>query len=364
MSAGRVGVVGLGRIGLPLACLLRDRGVDVVGVDASEQVRARLAAGALDYHEPNLHPEDGAALLPHVASHIGEVEADTWVIAIGTTVAGELADGAVESVVRELAARPQTRLILIESTISPAAAARLATLPTLVAVCPERARPGQVRADLAAVPRLIGGATAEATTAAVAFYAALTDAPLHACTAVEAALAKLAENAEREVRIAFANELADVAAAHGVDVERVIALANSHPRTAILRPGIGVGGHCLPMATRWFARANAGGVTGAARAMHDTRPRAIAQRITEHLAPGARVCVIGRTYRPNTAYQLLPTGEDPYASPAVALIAALRELGFEVTSWDPADEVGSREEAERGAQLVYIAVPHDVLTQT
>jgi UDP-N-acetyl-D-mannosaminuronic acid dehydrogenase len=188
----------------------------------------------------------------------------------------------------------------------------------------------------------------------MAFWGTLTQAELLPCTAAEAALAKLAENAEREIRIAFANELADAASAASVDPNRATELANSHPRTALLRHGVGVGGTCLPMAPRWFAM-RGDGVAAAARALHERRPRTIAARLATNLPTGAKICVLGRTYRPNVAYE---EAIDDYDSPALVLIAALRQHGFEVSSWDPSDTTGTRAEAEAGAEVVLIAVPH------
>lgn len=327
-------------------------GHDVVGVERDDALRARIAAADLPYTEPGLDPRG----LP-LAATVGEVDAQVWVVAVGTTRSGRLESGAVDEVVAGICARGLPALLIIESTVPPGTSRRLAQQHRVgVAHCPERARPGEVFEDFARIPRLCGGVDAAATEAARAFYATLTDAPLITCTAEEAELAKLAENAAREVQIAFANELADAAQSLGLEPGRVIELANTHPRAEILRPGVGVGGHCLPMATRWFAE-RADGVTAAARRLHERRPAEVARRIAAGLEPGARIAVLGRTYRPDTAYAPLPDGSDPYGSPAVALVAELRAMGFDVIQWDPADPTGSREEAVAGAARVFDAVP-------
>lgn len=350
----RVAVVGLGRIGLPMAAHCAVCGHEVVAVDRDPNVRACIEFADLAYEEPGLEAVLGRL---QVVSEVDEADAAVWIVAVGTNWRGRLSAKPVEDVVARIAQRG-AQLVIIESTVEPGTCARLAERYDLaIAHCPERARPGQVFKDIATIPRLIGGVDEAATVAALDFYDTLTDAPLRACTAAEAELAKLAENAEREVRIAFANELADVANMLDLDPARVIELANSHPRAAILQPGVGVGGLCLPMATGWFAQRSTG-VCAAARALHERRPAEIAERITANLAPGAKVCILGRTYRPNTRYHQPGDDSDPYNSPAVALIAALRNLGFEVTSWDPSDEDGTREEAMAGADLVYVAVRH------
>lgn len=353
----RVAVVGLGRIGLPTAVLCAMRGHDVVGIDHDHALLDQIARGELPYDEPGL--ADGLDEIVTSPS-LEHVAADVWIIAVGTTLLGELDATSVFELVAAIApTRP--RLIAIESTVSPGTSAAIAAQYDVpIAHCPERARPGCVFEDVATSPRLIGGVDDTATRRALEFYATLTDAPLLACRAAEAELAKLAENAEREVRIAFANEVDDVAARLDLDAVRVIALANSHPRTDILRPGIGVGGRCLPMATRWFAT-HADGVTAAARSLHDRRPAEVAARITRGLPPGARICVLGRTYRPDTRYEC--AASDPYGSPAAALIAGLEARGFDVVSWDPSDEHHTREQAEAGADLVFVAVGHAAIVR-
>lgn len=349
----KVAVVGLGRIGLPTAVLCALRGHDVVGVDRDDDVRNCIAWRDLPYDEPGLESELGRI---DVVPTIEDTDAEVWIVAAGTTHEGALDATGVHAIVRAIAARPACELVIIESTVPPGTCAAIAVAGLPVAHCPERARPGQVFEDIATIPRLCGGIDEATTRRAVAFYQTLTDAPIIACRAIEAELSKLAENAEREVRIAFANEVADVAVSFEVDPQRLIELANSHPRTDMLQPGIGVGGHCLPMATRWFAT-RSDGVAARARAMHDRRPAEIAARITKNLAPRAHICVLGRTYRPDTRYHQRADGLDIYGSPAVALIAELERLGFEVTSWDPSDDE-DRATAEAGADLVFVAVPH------
>ena len=181
-----------------------------------------------------------------------EPDPDVWVVCVGTTLED---DSAVEEAVAQIARRGTQGVVLIESTVVPGTCRRLAeTYDLEVAHCPERARPGEVLSDIKTTKRLIGGVTPQASARALAFYVTITQTEMRVCTAEESELAKIAENTEREVRIAFANELADVAESYGLDPQRIIELANTHPRTEILRPGIGVGGHCLPMATSFFAK--------------------------------------------------------------------------------------------------------------
>lgn len=114
-----------------------------------------------------------------------------------------------------------------------------------MAYCPERVLPGNVIYELVHNDRVIGGVDAVSTEKAKAFYARFVKGQLHGTNARTAEMCKLTENASRDVQIAFANELSLICDKAGIDVWELIALANRHPRVNILRPGCGVGGHCI-----------------------------------------------------------------------------------------------------------------------
>ena len=119
-----------------------------------------------------------------------------------------------------------------------------------LAFSPERVLVGRVLLDLARYPKIVGGTTEEATRRAVAFYEAALEpgTEIRALANAEAAeMTKLAETTYRDVNIALANEFAQVAARRGIDVTEVIAAANSQPYSHIHQPGVGVGGHCIPV---------------------------------------------------------------------------------------------------------------------
>src|SRR5450830_1248634 len=117
-----------------------------------------------------------------------------------------------------------------------------------VAFSPERLFSGAVFADLATYPKLVGGIGPESTHRAAAFYDSVLDAEVVAMSSSEAAeFSKLADTTYRDVNIALANEFARAADLHVIDVQEVIAAANSQPYSHIHQPGIGVGGHCIPV---------------------------------------------------------------------------------------------------------------------
>lgn len=327
-------VVGLGRIGLPTALAFQDAGLIVTGVDAADHVVQRLAARELRWSEPDLPLEKLDELTLTSRFDFDATAIDAWIVAVGTTVDGACDATPVERAVAEIAAVCRDdALVIIESTVPVGTCDALARRHPNVelASCPERSAPGAIVREIHSSPRLIGGVTARAARRAEAIYARL-GCPLRPCSAREAELSKLAENAYRAVNVAFADELADVARSFEIDPFRLVELANSHPRVDILRPGLGAGGSCLPMALDWFADARPGGVSDAARA----KQREIAPRVVERLqtaAPTARdVAVVGIAYKPRAENP--PDEVDPF-SPARLLLEELDRSGYGVEWWEP-----------------------------
>jgi UDP-N-acetyl-D-mannosaminuronic acid dehydrogenase len=120
-----------------------------------------------------------------------------------------------------------------------------------MAYCPERVLPGRILVELVQNDRCVGGLTPDCTERAAAFYERFVAGAVLRTSAATAELVKLTENSFRDVNIAFANELSMVADRHGIDAWEVIALANRHPRVNVLKPGPGVGGHCIAV-DPWF----------------------------------------------------------------------------------------------------------------
>lgn len=251
--------IGLGYIGLPTAIIAANSGIDVLGVDINPKVVEMTNSARLHIVEPGL-----ADLLAKVIAD-GSLKADTrpdfadaFFIVVPTPFKGDhrpdisYVEAATRSVIPFL--RPGN-LFVIEST-SPVgtteAMARIifAERPELegriaIAYCPERVLPGNVIYELVNNDRVIGGLTGDATAAASRFYATFVKGKLHPTNARTAEMCKLTENSSRDVQIAFANELSLICDRAGINVWELIDLANRHPRVNILRPGCGVGGHCI-----------------------------------------------------------------------------------------------------------------------
>lgn len=369
-------VIGTGYVGLPAALLLARAGHQVVGVDINENIVRAINEGVLHIKEEELQAiMDEPAVRANLRAQSAPCEADVFLIAVPTPLdhRKKLADmryvvDAVESLLPHLR---RGNLIILESTVPPLTCREVITplvektglkvgQDIYLAHCPERILPGDVFHEIVHNDRIIGGADAETRRRASAVYATFVKGSLYETDDVTAELCKLMENTYRDVNIALANEFAAVAETLGVDAGQAIALANKHPRVNILSPGIGVGGHCIPI-DPWFIKevdpANSR-LIFTSRLINDEMPARIAARIRRAVraVSAPRLVAIGAAYKPNT--------EDRRESPALEIVRLLREDGFEVAHYDPLVEgfqYASLVEACAGADCLAILVPHEVV---
>ncbi|HHO50014.1 MAG TPA: nucleotide sugar dehydrogenase [Deltaproteobacteria bacterium] len=329
-------VVGLGRVGLPTAAMFAAED-SVVGVDRDPAVLSRISRGEVGC-EPGL-AASVSSLLASGALELADhpVPASAYVLCVPTPLTEQrtadlsalyAAVGSIEQVAAQRA------LIVIESTVpvgtTDALAGRLRhTIPgARVAHCPERVLPGDALAEIISNDRLVGGVDVGSTQAAVTLLSKVIQGTLHRTDAITAELAKLVENASRDVELALAHTVAQLAEVHGVNPWQLRALVNQHPRVHLLEPGIGVGGHCLPI-DPWFLVAGAPGATAllrTARRINDGVPELNAQRIRRMVPPPARVAVLGLAYKPDI--------DDLRGSPALAFARALA-ADYDVVVTDP-----------------------------
>ena len=340
MSATRVCVHGLGYIGLPTAAVLAGAGARVFGVDSSARVRAAVAAGRTHIEEPGLEALLAAARHSGALSvHAAPCAAEFHLIAVPTPLDAERRPVLDHVWAAADALAPVLRAgdcVILESTVpvgtTAALAARLPALPLDIAHCPERVLPGRILEELAANERLVGGLTPAASARAAGLYRRFVRGAIHLTDAATAEMAKLAENAFRDVNIAFANTLSLLAARHGLDAREVIRLANRHPRVAILNPGPGVGGHCLAV-DPWFLADGAGedaALLRAARHANERKTEWVLARLAElaQAQPGAPVTCFGLAYKAEVG--------DLRESPALAIARALTvRFGARVAATDP-----------------------------
>lgn len=336
-------VVGLGYIGLPTAATLASRGVDVVGVDVNPRVVEAVNAGEPYFPEPDLD------MLLRAATTLGKLRAtgrpeaaDAFIIAVPTPFNDDRSpnldfiEAAADAIAPVLAAG---NVVILESTSPVGTTARLAArlacrrrdlrfppperhagaVDVHVAHCPERVLPGRMVRELIENDRIIGGMTEACAEHAEAVYRVFLRGAPFRTDAPTAELVKLVENAYRDVNIAFANELSVICDQLGLNVWQVIELANRHPRVEILRPGAGVGGHCIAV-DPWFIVSSAPERTRlirTAREVNDDKPRFVAAQIRERAErlKNPIIACLGLTYKPDV--------DDLRESPALEIAVEL-----------------------------------------
>ncbi len=327
-------VLGLGYVGLPTAAVLATVGRRVAGVDLRRDILDTINAGRIHIVEPELDALVRAAVAAGTLRAVADpVPAATFLICVPTPITPDHSPDLrhVEAAAHALvpALRPGC-LVVLESTVPPGTLRELVApiiassglVPgrdVFLAHAPERVLPGAVLREVVENERIVGGLTDACTLRCAEFYESFARGTVHRSSAEVAELSKLAENAFRDVNIAFANELANVCARLGLDVWEVIRLANRHPRVQILRPGPGVGGHCIAV-DPWFIAAAAPQDTPliqAARQVNDQRPERVLTQV-RHLAARLRrpkVACLGLTYKPDI--------DDLRESPALHIARAL-----------------------------------------
>lgn len=332
-----VAIYGMGYIGLPTALAFAGAGKKVLGVDVNPEVVHSISNGRSHIVEDGI-PE---RLIKAIQSGLLQVSvtpgpADAHLVAVPTPATEDRrADlSYVEAAARALAGVLQKGdLVVIESTIPPGTCERVVG-PIIESVsglrygqdydlahCPERVIPGRIFIEIVENDRIIGGTTRQAAERAAALYRTFVTGDLLLSDAITAELSKLMENTFRDVNIALANEFSEICESLGANVFDAIALANRHPRVDILQPGIGVGGHCIPV-DPWFLVESApesANLIRAAREVNLNRTERIAERIVEALWQSKSRCVafLGLAYKADV--------DDFRESPAVDVVRSVRE---------------------------------------
>ncbi|TDG12875.1 UDP-N-acetyl-D-mannosamine dehydrogenase [Seongchinamella unica] len=350
----KIAVIGLGYIGLPTATVLALRGFDVLGVDISQKVVDTLKEGKIHIVEPDLDVSVAAATKSgalQVSTQAGP--ADVFIIAVPTPFKNGKTPNLdyVEAAARDIAVHLQPgNLVILESTSPVGTTLKVSewiaekrsdlelphqnpTQPDInVSHCPERVLPGRIMTELVENDRIIGGISPTCTEKTIDLYQQFVRGQCLPTDAATAEMAKLTENAFRDVNIAFANELSLLADKQGVNVWELIKLANHHPRVNILSPGPGVGGHCIAV-DPWFlvdADPEQANLIRTAREVNDLKPAFIIEKVKQAIAGKDKptIACLGLAFKANV--------DDLRESPALDICQVIAQIeGVNIAAVEP-----------------------------
>jgi len=339
----KINVLGLGYIGLPTALLLAKSGHEVVGVDIDSEKVNSLKKDKLPFEEPGLDELFQKAKKNFRAKTDLE-KAEVFIIAVPTPLNPTINVADLSSV-KEAGDMihpylEKDNLVILESTVPPGTSENL-LLPILkksklkendikLVHSPERAIPGDTLREMKRNDRIIGGLNEDSINMARKIYSDFTEGKIFETDIRTAEMVKLMENTFRDVNIALANEFSRVAEDMGVDIWGAINLANKHPRVDILKPGPGVGGHCISV-DPWFLSANSTNskMINLAREINDAMPNFVLSIVREKVKTIERptISIFGVAYKGNV--------DDTRETPAKKIIKLAENEGWRVRCYDP-----------------------------
>jgi UDP-N-acetyl-D-mannosaminuronic acid dehydrogenase len=338
--------VGLGYVGLPTASLLANAGFYVLGVDVDTQVVEMLRSGRTRLEEAGLKTLVSAAFNSgNLTTATAPEQSDTFIICVPTPVLPDKGADlrAVESAARAIlpVLRPGN-LVILEST-SPVGTTRNVVGRILaesglepgrdfdLCYCPERVLPGNTVNELMNNDRVVGGYLPRSAERAREMYERFCHGKITLTDDRTAEMCKLMENTYRDVNIALANTFARIAEDAGINVWQAIEFANLHPRVNILKPGPGVGGHCIPVDPWYLVQAypEHTGLLRVARQLNDSQAVRLLDLLiaTGGLKAGDKLAILGAAYKADI--------DDPRESPAGLLVDAARREGIRTAVHDP-----------------------------
>lgn len=374
----RVCVLGLGYIGLPTASMFATHGVKVLGVDVNQDVIDMLRDGNIHIEEPGLKTIVKSAIgSGNLRVSSSPDSSDVYIIAVPTPISDdkkadlsfvELASKSIlpyltngNLVILEATSPPRTTIDLVKPILEETGLS--AGKDFFLAYSPERVLPGRILYELVHNSRVIGGINHESAQAGKALYEIFVESEIICTDATTAEVVKLLENTYRDINIAAANEFSRLAERFQINIWEAIEIANHHPRVEILKPGPGVGGHCISV-DPWFLVEMApeeSRLIQQARMINDDQPEMVLQLLEDEFGSlsGKKFGVLGLTYKPDV--------DDLRESPALKVVDYLFEAGAAVKAFDPNLTRGksdidylmdSLEEVLTGADGIVLLVNH------
>jgi len=380
----KITVVGGGRMGLPLACMFGKHGASVTVSDINQALVNAIQSGVCPYEEPglpelidDLHKAGRLSATTNTRKAASESDVIVVIVPAHLTSDRDINFSILQAASEEIGKGLQPGALVVYETTVAVGGTRRCLIPCLeqnsglkagadfhVAYSPERVKANHVLARLETTPKVVGGLDAESCAKAAAFYRQYLGAPVDDVGTIEAAeMAKLLGMLYRDVNIALANEFAAFCELSGVDFERVRQAANTDGEANLLMPGIGVGGHCVPVYPYFLTRESRRlglpqRISEAAREINDCQPARQLKRVEARWKSlkDENVHIMGLGFRPGVKVDIF--------SPTYALRDELRRLGARVTLEDPyyTDEelrgAGFEPGARDRARVVVLSTAH------
>ena len=359
LNSCTIAVIGLGYVGLPTAIGFHDAGFNVWGVDVSQRSVDMILRGENPTGDPDVDdivPKPGTERWNITTSTAEAVpNCDVVLVTVPTPITHDLKPdlsyvAAAGRAVFEAIPKGSNTIVVLESTVYPGVTNET-WLPIIeelglvigedveIAYCPERFNPGDPAHGVRQVARVIGCPNPEIGQKLVDLYSKLTSEDVRYVGKLEVAeAAKVIENVQRDINIALVNELARIFPAMDVDVEDVLSAAATKWNFHRYTPGVGVGGHCIPVDPYYMIQRAAdvgvpAGLITAARAVNRSMPSHVAGVVTDLMwsagvpSGEAKVLLLGWSYKAEVG--------DPRETPAEPLAATLIGKNITVGAWDP-----------------------------
>lgn len=385
----RLAVIGLGHVGLTTAAVFADAGFQVTGVDLKREIVEAVSSGKSRVRELRLDKLVGKVVrrgrLKATTNSLQAVrENDVAIICVQTPITPDkepsltYLEKACETVSEELS---KGKLVVVQSTMPPGTTKKLVARileegsglkcgeDFWLASCPERITSGKATREFVENVRIVGGYNSESVEIAVELFKTVTKGDILTTDCTSAEVAKLAENAFRDVNISFANELALICEQIGSDAMEVIRLTNTHPRVNIHKPGCGVGGPCLPKDPYLLLhsvkdKGFKSRVIESSRELNDYMPKHTVELVVQSLrktgkdVSDSKIAVLGAAYKGEV--------NETRNSPTEGIVHELMGLGARVVIYDPyceetfgAEKAKDILEASKGSDCLVICADHE-----
>lgn len=370
----KICVLGLGYIGLPTSLLFANAGHTVLGVDINSTIVKKLNRNELPFREPGLDELfEKAKTNFQVGRSIQSSE--VYIISVPTPLKSEMkmadldavksASSAISDVIKE------RQIVILESTVPPGTSEHL-ILPILrkrgiktiyFAHCPERAIPGKTLHEMIHDDRIIGGLNKESTEKVENLYSSFVQGNIFLTDVKTAEFVKLMENTFRDINIALANEFSLLAEEANINVWEAITLANKHPRVNILKPGPGVGGHCIAVDPMFLAeKSTTARIVTLAREINSGMPVHVGKMINIMIkdVENPIITLLGLAYKGNV--------DDIRESPAFKIKRIAENEGISVKLYDPLvhhypGNSSTLEEAAKNSDCLVLVTDHEVFKE-